>query len=106
MTPEELANLMADITNPDKQQEAALKLKDHITAQAAKISDLETARTTDAETIATLRDTNQRLFLRQAGPAQPDQEDAPKEIEDMTPQERDEYMRNLVNGKENDNGNQ
>lgn len=106
MLPDEILKMLEEAADPDKAPEALLMLK-------TKLEDLTNALNTankekeEKDTrIQNLTDTNQRLFLRVTGttPAQ-DTAEEPKEIEDMTPEERDTHFRTLFNKEENDNGN-
>lgn len=59
-----LEDIIKKLKNPDTLNEGLTDLQDYDSARAAAIADSEKKLTESAETIATLRDTNQRLYLR------------------------------------------
>lgn len=59
-----LEDIIKKLKNPDTLNEGLTDLQDYDSARAAAIADNEKKLAESAETIATLRDTNQRLYLR------------------------------------------
>lgn len=101
MTLDELNRLLAEAADPTKAPEALIKIKEGYESLFNDLITASKAHDEDQAKIANLTDTNQRLFLRVTGATiPPDQDDEQKQIRDMTPEERDAYMADLINKKE------
>lgn len=59
-----LEEIIKKLKNPDTLNEGLTDLQDYDSARAAVLADNEKKIKESADTIATLRDTNQRLYLR------------------------------------------
>ena len=97
LNPEILSKVLTDATNPDKAPEALLLLKDEAEQLFAKYDEAQKSIAGMTEKVAELRDTNQRLFLRQTGSAQ--ENDEPGEPE--TPEAAMSALLNMIGGKDN-----
>lgn len=75
MKKSEYDTIIAKITNPDTQAEGLLELNDKLTADENEFAE-------NAKSIADLRDSNQKLFLRAT--ATPDQQDNQEEEQEDT----------------------
>ena len=106
MTPEELKALLAAAANADTAPEALTHISDKVTALMAEHDKLTAEKAEADKTIANLRDTNMRLFLRTTGTAPDESKEEQKKITDMDRKELTEYFRAALNkpGKE-ENGN-
>lgn len=81
-TPEQIAALFADCANPDKLAAALTSLNEEIKELSTAVETMTNDGKAKDATIADLRDTNMKLFLRQTGAV----EDTPPE-EDKTPED-------------------
>lgn len=101
MTPEELKALLAAAANADTAPEALTQISDKVTALINTNAKLTKDKQDADTTIASLRDTNMRLFLRTTG-AEPTA-DEPKKVQDMSRNELKEFfaekMKEARNGK-------
>lgn len=97
LNPEILSKVLADAADADKAPEALLLLKDEAEQLFAKYDEALESNKQMTEKVAELRDTNQRLFLRQTGSGESKEE--PDEPE--TPEDAMKALLNLIGGKEN-----
>lgn len=91
-----LSKVLTDATNPDKAPEALLLLKDEAEQLFAKYEEAQKSIADMTDKVAELRDTNQRLFLRQTGSAESKEE----QDEPETPEAAMEALMNMIGGKE------
>lgn len=104
MTREELKAILTAAGDPNTSAEALVTISDKVGGMITEADDLR-EKLSDAErTIASLRDTNMRLFLRTTGAGECDS-DEPKKIGDMTRAELDAHYKSLWDGLEDTNGN-
>lgn len=96
LNPEILSKVLADAANPDKAPEALLLLKDEAEQLFVKYDEALKSNEQMNEKVAELRDTNQRLFLRQTGSGVEQEE----EEEPETPEGVLNALMNKIGGKE------
>lgn len=85
------------VSNPDTAQANIGEFIDEVKVDYEALSSTSTALEKAETRIRDLQDTNQKLFLKQSGQADPEEEDEKKDIEDMS---FDEYLAECL--KENE----
>lgn len=96
MTAAIMEQLLKRASNPEESQAALLELKDNIEADSKQMEALKVKVDEMTGTINTLRDTNQRLFLRVG--FEPEKTDEPEGEGEETIEEMTERLKKLLIG--------